>query len=35
LSAVLETSGVAYLFAIPGLFAVCLPFRGAKELAPA
>jgi spermidine synthase len=35
LSAVLETSGVAYLFAIPGLFAVCLPFRGIKELAPA
>ena len=35
LSAVLETSGVAYLLAIPGLFAVCLPFRPVKELVPA
>jgi spermidine synthase len=35
LSAVLETSGIAYLFAIPGLFAVCLPFRRTKELVPA
>jgi hypothetical protein len=35
LSAVLETSGVAYLLAIPGLFAVILPFRRVKELVPA
>jgi hypothetical protein len=35
LSAVLEVSALAYLLAIPGLFAVCLPLRGVKELAPA
>jgi hypothetical protein len=32
---VLEASAVAYLLAMPGLFAVCLPFRDAKELVPA